>query len=114
MFSIQVLELDPVTFNPTLSLKFGRLASPSPDSPLRIQLHSSCLTAGDEEEAAAANYYQEEEEELQQAEEEVEREEADCGLKKKMKFGQDAFEDVALESDGIWEGDWSGDVRLLE
>ena len=35
-------------------------------------------------------------------------------MKKKMKFGQDALEGDEQGDMGVWEGDWSGDVRLIK
>ena len=93
-----------MTFNPTLSLKYGRLLSPTPEHTLRIQLHPSCLPAAPEEE-----YYEEEEEQFYGGEEDEE-----YSLKKKMKFGQDALEGDEQGDMGVWEGDWSGDVRLIK
>lgn len=45
---------------------------------------------------------------------EEEEEEEDYSLKRKMKFGQDALEGTEGSDVGIWEGEWSGDVRLVQ
>ncbi|KAI5476527.1 hypothetical protein MNV49_007537 [Pseudohyphozyma bogoriensis] len=97
-----VLELDPSTFTPTISYKYGTLL-PSADASLRIKLHPSLLASLDAE----------------GGEEEYDEYEGEGWGKPKMKFGQsvevDAFMD-AEEVDGgeedVWEGEW-GDVRVL-
>lgn len=90
-----MLELDPFTFAPTLSLKYGSL-SLSASSSLCIKLHLSCLPGyGDEE----------------QVDEEWE-EDAYEGFGAKPKFGQ-SVEEVEEQDLGVWEGDW-GDVRRVE
>ena len=73
---------------------------------MRIQLHPSCLPPAPEEE-----YYEEAEEQFY---EEGEGEDEEYSLKKKMKFGQDALEGDEHGYMGVWEGDWSGDVRLIK
>jgi hypothetical protein len=109
---LQVLELDPATFNPTLSLKYGRLLAPTSESSLRIQLHPSCVPVAHEDEDAV--YGDQEEEQGYYEGDEEEQEE--YGLKKKLKFGQDAFDagEESKEDLGLWEGEWSGDVRLVK
>lgn len=91
----QVLELDPYTFAPTLSLKYGSLVLSSA-STLCIKLHPFCLPGyGDED----------------QVDEDWE-EEAYEGFGAKPKFGQPVEVEEA-EDLGVWEGDW-GDVRRVE
>ncbi|KAM0748674.1 hypothetical protein T439DRAFT_327943 [Meredithblackwellia eburnea MCA 4105] len=100
----KVLELDPITFGPTLSLKFGVLQVSS-EAPLSILLHPSCVPTQEEE----------------QVEEEYEESEGwygggyDDQMKLKMRFGQPAIADeeqVAAAFGSTFEGDW-GEVRLL-
>jgi hypothetical protein len=102
-----VFELHTTTFQPTVSLKYGRLLPPSsPDSSsLRIQLHPSCAppTAEDYEgteglEADEADVYEDE-------------------WAPKPKFGQDLLELQARGGEAadpsVWEGEWDGaDVRV--
>ncbi|GAA5863033.1 hypothetical protein JCM1840_002445 [Sporobolomyces johnsonii] len=102
----KVLELDPATFNPTLSLKYGSLLAASATSSLRIRLHPSCLvSAADEEDYGEDDGYFDEDDEY--------------GGKVKPKFGQELVLDgEEAEGDeaeeGIWAGEWDGaDVRLV-
>ena len=44
----------------------------------------------------------------------MEQEEEEYSLKKKMKFGQDALEGGEDGDEGVWQGDWNGDVRLVK
>ena len=46
--------------------------------------------------------------------EEEKEEEEEYSLKKKMKFGQDALEGGEDGDEGVWQGDWNGDVRLVK
>ncbi|GAA5977960.1 hypothetical protein JCM5350_006280 [Sporobolomyces pararoseus] len=110
--AIKVLELDPSTFNPTISLKYGRLLSPTPDASLRVRLHPSCQPIAEFNDDDEAFYDEQGEEDGYYAEEDSE-----YGLKKKLKFGQDAFgddEEKSKEETDVWEGDWTGEVRSLE
>ncbi|BGP61992.1 hypothetical protein NBRC10512v2_003318 [Rhodotorula toruloides] len=102
----QVFELDMTTFQPTISLKYGRLLPSSPENPssLRIQLHPSCVPptedADESYEGAAvedAAFYEDE-------------------WAPKPKFGQDLVDSAALEEadPSVWEGEWDGaDVRVV-
>ncbi|GAA6007596.1 hypothetical protein JCM10207_006398 [Rhodosporidiobolus poonsookiae] len=103
--AVKVLELDPTTFAPSLSLKFGPLVSSSSPASFSIQLHPSCLPAVAEPDEYDEEYVEEEEEEGFYG----------AQLKKKLRFGQDLLgRDEADGQDGVWEGEWEGaDVRLV-
>lgn len=102
-----MFELDTTTFQPTVSLKYGRLLPPSPpdSSSLRIQLHPSCVPP-------IAEVYD--------GTEGLEADEADVYEHErapKPKFGQDLLEHHARGGEAadpsVWEGEWDGaDVRV--
>ncbi|BGP24132.1 hypothetical protein JCM10295v2_003039 [Rhodotorula toruloides] len=106
----QIFELDRTTFQPTVSLKYGRLLPSSPDdsSTLRVQLHPSCLLRpidADEPYDGA------------DAAEDGGDEALYDEWAPKPKFGQDSL-DLSPQEDAadpsVWEGEWDGaDVRVV-
>lgn len=112
-FDLQVLELDPSTFAPTLALKYGRLLrSSASTSSFRIELHPDCF-AHSLDDGADADWYGDDEE--------AEGDETAYHAKPRIRFGEDLFMaeqdggEQAIDGDeGVWEGEWEGaDVRLV-
>lgn len=103
----QLLELDPFTFAPTLSLKYGRQLPPTATAPLRIKLHPACLP-----------------EEEEYVEEEILDDDAvyyGTAYRPKPKFGEPLDEEDAGGNGeanwtraGMWEGEWQEGVRLVK
>ena len=96
----QELELDPVTFAPTLALKYGSLLSEPSSDTLRVKLHPSCIAVPDES-----------------LDETEWADDDDGGYARRLrhKFGaaivDDEDEGVAAAAEA-WEGDWGG-ARLV-
>lgn len=108
--TVQLLELDPATFAPTLSLKYGRHLPPNARNALRIQLHPACVPP---EEDDYGYGYEEEAYDYEDG--------AYAGYKKRPKFGEplvDEGEDRAngvanWARRGVWEGEWQEGVRVV-
>ncbi|SGZ33489.1 BQ5605_C041g11969 [Microbotryum silenes-dioicae] len=99
----RILELDPLTFSPTVTLKYGRFLSYQ-DGLLSIELHPDCLPISNEFEK-----------EWREEGEETYDDEFSGIREARPKFGQGVemqVEESALEVGGVWEGDWT-DVRVL-
>ncbi|SCZ99388.1 BZ3500_MvSof-1268-A1-R1_Chr7-2g09510 [Microbotryum saponariae] len=99
----RILELDPLTFSPTVALKYGRFLSYE-DGLLSIELHPDCLPFSNDHEEE----WGEEGEETYDV--------GFSGIREaRPKFGQGVemqVEESAHVVGGVWEGDW-GDVRVL-
>lgn len=109
-FRVQALELDPITFMPSVSLKYGRLLEPTTAHSLRIEIHPACLASLD---AAAESAYQEALA-APAAFDDDEEDEFYGERKAKPKFGQDLLEEQLEADPTVWEGDWDGqEVRSL-
>lgn len=111
---MQLLELDPATFAPTLSLKYGRQLAPSATHALRIRLHPACWPAEEEEEYE----YGYEEEGYGYGYEEG----GYAGYKPRPRFGEPIVEEEEEGASGVanwgrkgvWEGEWVEGVRKVE